>query len=70
VFQWEQKSSTFDGGLKGSCLRPNGSTGSMSAQVDDCLLGLKAEKHLDRERALRRFQELISQSGELSMTPA
>jgi hypothetical protein len=37
---------------------------SMTAQVVECLLGLKAEKHLDRERALRKFQELISQSGE------
>lgn len=49
--------------------------GSMTAQVDECLLGLKAEKHLDRERALRKFQELITQAGELglwvlALTPA
>ena len=48
---------------------------SMTAQVDECLLGLKAEKHLDRERALRKFQELITQPGELglwvlALTPA
>jgi hypothetical protein len=42
----------------------------MTAQVDECLLGLKAEKHLDRERALRKFQELTSQSGELCTIPA
>eukprot|EP00882_Tetradesmus_deserticola_P017180 GHRQ01018389.1.p1 GENE.GHRQ01018389.1~~GHRQ01018389.1.p1 ORF type:complete len:201 (+),score=56.31 GHRQ01018389.1:339-941(+) len=39
---------------------------SMFNEVDECLHGLKAEKHLDRERALRKFQELISQAG----TPA
>jgi hypothetical protein len=55
---------------KDSYLRHSSSTGSMSAQVDECLLGLKAEKHLDRERALRKFQELISQSGELFTWPA
>lgn len=36
----------------------------MACQVDQCLDGLKADKHLDRERALQKFQELISHAGE------
>eukprot|EP00879_Flechtneria_rotunda_P017789 GHRR01018648.1.p1 GENE.GHRR01018648.1~~GHRR01018648.1.p1 ORF type:complete len:558 (+),score=195.68 GHRR01018648.1:134-1807(+) len=33
------------------------------ADVTDCLLGLGADKHLDRERALRKFQQLINDAG-------
>ncbi|KAF8068347.1 hypothetical protein HT031_002036 [Scenedesmus sp. PABB004] len=36
----------------------------MAASPRDALLGLGAARHLDRERALRRFQELIADAGE------